>query len=96
MDEFEMSIKKRLKNEIAEVRAEKAKVQVGKNGVTPAMITEIDSQLKLTSLVKIKFLQNFITENFDATINEITTKTKSLLIDKRGKTIIIYRSKPKS
>ena len=87
------NLHKKLKKEIAQVRDEKAKVNIGKNGISPTIITEINNQFKHNVLLKIKFLKNFLTDDFESDINELCKKTKSQLVEKRGKTIIIYKSK---
>jgi len=85
------NLKKKLKNRLATTWAEPAKVHVGKNGLSETLFKEISNQLELKDLVKIKFLQNFQTENFDADIKKICKKTSSTLVGKRGKVIIVYK-----
>ena len=85
------SLKNKLKHRLKEVYAEKPKINIGKSGVSDAILTEIDRQLDLNHVIKIKFLPNFLTDDFQADIDKITKKTKSSLVDKRGKTIILYR-----
>lgn len=89
------SLKKRLKNRLQEIRETKAKINIGKNGITPAIITEIDRQLENQEIIKIKFQKNFFTEDFALEIEKITSRTKALLVERRGKTIIIYRKSSK-
>lgn len=85
------NLKKKLKNRLATAWAEKAKVHAGKNGLTDKLFKEISNQLEQNDLVKIKFLQNFPTEDFDADIKRICKKTSSTLVGKRGKVIVIYK-----
>lgn len=87
-----IKIKKRMKEQLAQIQAENAKVQIGKNGITENVLEEIKNHLKLNQLVKIKFLQNFLTEDLDADISRICKETKATLIEKRGKTAILYKS----
>ena len=87
------SLKNKLKYRLKEIYAENAKLNIGKSGITDAIVKEIDRQLNLHQVIKIKFLTNFLTEDFQADIDKITKKTQSSLVDKRGKTIIIYRQK---
>lgn len=91
-----LSLKRKLKNKIAIVRAEKAAANIGKNGMTPSVIKHIDQQLDQNELIKIKFLSNYFSDNLDLDIKVLTDKTRSNLIEKRGKTIILYRSIPKN
>ncbi|NHJ40660.1 MAG: YhbY family RNA-binding protein [Asgard group archaeon] len=84
-------IKRKLKNRIPIVLNEKAKVHIGKNGLTPAIYTEISNQLANHELIKVRFLNNYLTENLQNDINSITIKTNSQVVDKRGKTILLYK-----
>lgn len=85
------NLKKKLKNRLANIWVEHAKVHVGKNGLSDTLFKEISSQLVQSDLVKIKFLQNFSTEDFDADIKKICKKTSATLVGKRGKVIVIYK-----
>ena len=87
------SLKNKLKHRLKEVYAEKPKLIIGKNGITEAILKEIDRQFNINHVIKIKFLTNFLTDDFQADIDKITKKTKSSLVDKRGKTIILYRQR---
>ena len=87
------NLRKQLKKQLPDVRNNKAKVNVGKNGLTPALIKEISIQLGIHLIIKVRFLQNFLADDFDAEITKITKKTKSQFVEKRGKTVILYRSR---
>ncbi len=87
------SLKSKLKESLKEVRNENAKVQIGKNGLTQAVFKAITDQLAMHHLIKVKFLTNFITEDLEVDIQKITKETKSQLVEKRGKTIILYKPK---
>ena len=87
-----IGLKKKLKGRLAKVREAQAKVHIGKNGITPAIISEIDAQLERTEILKVKFLRNFITEDFDQAITKVAKETKAALVEKKGRTIILYRS----
>ncbi|MGC9780489.1 MAG: YhbY family RNA-binding protein [Candidatus Heimdallarchaeota archaeon] len=88
-----MISKKKLKERVIEELDKKAKVRIGKNGITSSIISEIDKQLALNELIKIRFLNNFLTENLDNDIAKLAKETKSQLLDKRGKTMLLYRKK---
>mgnify|MGYP000048468428 CR=1 FL=1 len=88
-------LKKKLETQLSSVRDERAALNVGKQGLTEAVIAAIDQELKRKELIKVKFLQNFFTEDFDADISRLTKAVKASLVEKRGKTIILYRSLPK-
>jgi len=87
------SLKNKLKHRLKEAYAEKPKLIIGKSGITEAILKEIDRQFNINHVIKIKFLTNFLTDDFQADIDKITKKTKSSLVDKRGKTIILYRQR---
>ncbi|NHK31540.1 MAG: YhbY family RNA-binding protein [Asgard group archaeon] len=86
-------LKKKLKNRIATVLNEKAKVQIGKKGLTPAIYTEICNQLAIHELIKVRFLNNYLTEDINQDITLISKKTNSQIVDKRGKTVLLYKPK---
>ncbi len=88
-----MISKKKLKERVIEELDKKAKVRIGKNGITSSIISEIDKQLALNELIKIRFLNNFLTENLDNDIAKLAKETKSQLLDKSGKTMLLYRKK---
>ncbi|MHA1126294.1 MAG: YhbY family RNA-binding protein [Candidatus Heimdallarchaeota archaeon] len=87
------NLKNKLKHRLKEVYAEKPNLIIGKSGISEAILKEIERQLGINHVIKIKFLSNFLTEDFQADIDKIIKKTKSSLVDKRGKTIIIYRQR---
>lgn len=87
------NLKKKLKESLNEIRAEPAKVQIGKNGLTPAVFKAITDQLAMHQILKVKFLTNFATEDLDGDIIKVTKETKAQLVEKRGKTIILFKSK---
>ena len=67
-------LKKKLKNRIATALNEKAKVHIGKNGLTPDIYTEINNQLAIHELIKVRFLNNYLTEDINQDINLISEK----------------------
>ncbi|RLI70260.1 ribosome assembly RNA-binding protein YhbY [Candidatus Heimdallarchaeota archaeon] len=85
------NLKRALKEQLLPIWNQPAKVNVGKHGLTEAIFTAIDHQLASHTLIKVKFLQNFESENLQVDIQTITKKTQSQLVEKRGKTIILYR-----
>ena len=85
--------KKKLKERMKEELGKKAIVRIGKSGLTASVTSEIDKQLEIHELIKIRFLNNYHTENLDNDIAKLTKNTSSQLLDKRGKTILLYRKK---
>ena len=72
----------------------KPKIWIGKTGITANVIEQLDRQLKADKLVKVK-VQKSIAGNED--ISEISktviSATGAYLIDVRGRTFTLYRSK---
>ncbi len=66
-------------------------IQIGKNGVTPATKTNINTALKDHPLIKIKF-NDHKTQKKQLT-QEIIQSTDAELVDIIGNTAIIYRRK---
>jgi RNA-binding protein len=67
-------------------------IQIGKNGVTPGTISNIDKALKDHELIKIKYLEHK-SEKKTLTI-QIIEETGSDLINQIGNTITLYRESP--
>ena len=66
-------------------------VQVGKNGMTNAVLDEIRVQLKKRKVVKIKFLQNTERENMKEKAKSISNAVHAEIIDIRGFTVTIKK-----
>ncbi|EUJ35446.1 ribosome assembly RNA-binding protein YhbY [Brochothrix campestris] len=65
--------------------------QIGKGGVNSNMTRQIKEALEVRELIKISVLQN--SDEVPAEVAQILTrKTKSLLVQVIGKTIILYRT----
>jgi RNA-binding protein YhbY len=85
-------IKKRIRHEFS--TEEPAAIRIGKNGITPDIVKEINRELNRSKTVKIKILKTALQEK---TTNEIASniaeQTKSILIEARGHTFILHREK---
>lgn len=68
-------------------------INIGKAGVNDNVIEEIKRQLEAHEIVKLKFAKN-IARDKDTYIDEITSKTRSKLVDVRGHVAVIYKKKP--
>ncbi len=64
-------------------------IRIGKNGVTPATIANIDKALNDHELIKIKYLEHKDQKN--TLTRQITEETRSELINRIGNTIVLYR-----
>lgn len=67
-------------------------LNIGKNGLSPALIKEIKKHLKTNRLIKIKLLKSSKEDNnSQVLIQEIAENTKSEIIDIRGNTLVLYK-----
>lgn len=84
-------MRRRLKRKFS---AEKPTVQVGKEGATSQIISEVSRQLEQHETVKAKILQTALK---DVEAREIAAKianqTDSTLIEVRGHTLILYKKR---
>ena len=69
-------------------------IQTGEKGISQNLITEINNNLLAHELIKIKINSN--KEEFLALSKEVLKQTKSLEIEKKGKTFCIYKQNPKN
>lgn len=81
---------------ILELRGQAARMEatthVGKNGVTPSLIEEINRQLKDNKLVKIKLLKSAVElKPREEMARELAEKTKAELIEVKGNTIVLFK-----
>lgn len=86
-------MKRRIKRELG---AEKPTVWVGKGGATPQIMDEIERQLDKRKMVKAKLLKTAL-QNEEArdVASRIASQTESSLIEVRGHTFILYKSRKK-
>lgn len=76
----------------ARAKAEKPIVQIGKNGITDGMVSEIDLLLKRKKLVKVRLLKSFHEENDrKEAAKELAERTNSEIIDQTGFVVALYR-----
>lgn len=67
-------------------------LNIGKNGVTETLIEELNKQMKINRLVKVRILKS-AEEGKDVKViaEEIANATRSTLIEVRGRTVVLYR-----
>jgi RNA-binding protein len=71
-------------------------VWIGKEGLTPKSLNEIEKQLKKNKMLKIKILKSALNQETKKTIAEkAAEQTGALLVDLRGHIFILYRKKEK-
>jgi len=69
--------------------------QVGKNGITEALIQQLDNALEARELIKITVLET-APENVKDLGNEISEKTNSIFVQAIGNKITLFRQKKKN
>jgi RNA-binding protein len=67
-------------------------INIGKNGITDAVVEEIRKHLKANRLIKIKMLKSSREEKDTTTIaEELAQVTASQIIEIRGNNVVLYR-----
>ncbi|MGM5480360.1 MAG: YhbY family RNA-binding protein [Nanobdellota archaeon] len=67
---------------------------IGKQGITTALIVQLQRHLKANSFSKLKVLQSYLDEtekDIKDVAWELSKQTKSTVVDVRGKTISLYK-----
>ncbi len=72
----------------------KPRLLVGKAGVTPGVIEELDRVLESEELVKVRFLRRPPAGETDRMIAQLAKETRSELVETRGNTITLFRPHP--
>ncbi len=68
----------------------RATIQVGKEGLTPAVIDEVVRQLKKNKLVKVKLLPSFEEDRRDSG-DALARLSSSVLVEVRGRTVVLAK-----
>ncbi|HHU32737.1 MAG: ribosome assembly RNA-binding protein YhbY [Zhaonellaceae bacterium] len=79
---------KALANEIDPV------VQIGKGGISSAVLSQVDEALEARELIKVRVLQNSLEEPKEAAV-EIAKEVSAELVQVIGRNILLYRSSKK-
>jgi len=81
-----------------ELKEEKPTIWVGKDGLTPQVLAEVEKQLQKTKMVKIRILPSALSG--DNTAKTIASKTaeqlNAALVEVRGHVFILYRRRRKT
>jgi putative YhbY family RNA-binding protein len=79
-----------------ELKEEGPTIWVGKEGLTPAVLVQVESQLQRTKMVKIKILKSALVSETAKTIATRTAEqANASLVEVRGHVFIIYRRRKK-
>ena len=86
-------MKRHVKHELKE---ERPTIWVGKEGLSPAVSTQVETQLQRTKMVKIRILKSALaTETAKAIATRTAEQVDAALVEVRGHVFIIYRRKQK-
>jgi RNA-binding protein len=93
MSKISTKMKRHVRHELKE---EGPTIWVGKEGLTPQLLVQVENQLQRTKMVKIRILKSALATS---TAKEIATKTASQvdasLVEVRGHVFIIFRKRKK-
>jgi putative YhbY family RNA-binding protein len=86
-------IKRRVKRELA---TERPTIWIGKEGKTTEMIGEIDRQLEIREMVKVRILNTALKEEKAENLAlQVAEQTSSVLVEVRGHIFMLYRRRKK-
>lgn len=93
MSKLTAGMKRRIKRELS---TEKPTIWIGKGGVSPEIVSEIDKQLNKNEMVKVKILKSVMTTSTARQVaSKIADMTEASLVEVRGHTFILYKRKRK-
>ncbi|MDG6221847.1 MAG: YhbY family RNA-binding protein [Candidatus Bathyarchaeota archaeon] len=79
--------------------AEKPTVRIGKEGATAEIVGEVEKQLKVREIIKVKILKTALHEQEALEAKNIAStvaqQAEAELVDVRGHTFMLYKSKKK-
>ena len=77
-----------------ELKYEGPTLWVGKDGLTPQILVEVEKQLNRQRMIKIRILKTALQEeSAQAIANRVAQQTKSALVEVRGHVFILYRKR---
>jgi RNA-binding protein len=76
----------------AQAQRLKAKLKIGKEGLSPQFLTALDGVLKHHELVKVKFDE--FKEQKKELAPQLAEKSRSHLVTRVGNVVVLYRPKP--
>jgi RNA-binding protein len=86
-------MKRRIKRKLS---GEKPTIWIGKSGISPDLINEIEKQLDKKEMVKIKILRSALKENeMRQLASRIAEQTEASLVEVRGHTLMLYKHRKK-
>jgi len=76
----------------AQAQQLKARLKIGKNGITPQFLAALDDALRQHELIKVKF-DDFKDQKKELS-PQLAEKSGSHLVSRVGNVVVLYRSKP--
>jgi RNA-binding protein YhbY len=79
-----------------ELKEEGPTIWVGKDGLTPQLMVQVESQIQRTKMVKIRILKSALsTESAKVIATRTAEQVGAALVEVRGHVFIIYRRRKK-
>lgn len=93
MSKITTKMKRHVRHELKE---EGPTIWIGKEGLTPAVMVQVENQLQRNKMVKIRILKTALEETTAKAIAEQTAQeTDSALVEVRGHVFILFRKRRK-
>lgn len=93
MSKITSKMKRHVRHELKE---EGPTIWVGKEGLTPAVMKQVEDQLQRTKMVKIRILKSaLVTETAKTIATRTADQVGAAMVEVRGHVFIIYRRKKK-
>jgi RNA-binding protein len=91
MNKITTKMKRHVKHEL---KYEGPTLWVGKDGLTPQVLIEVEKQLNRQRMIKIRILRTaLIEETAQVIATRVAQQTKSALVEVRGHVFILYRKR---
>ena len=93
MSKITSKMKRHVRHELKE---EGPTIWVGKEGLTPQLIVQVENQLQKTKMVKIRILKSaLLSDTAKAIATHVAGQVGAALVEVRGHVFIIYRKRKK-
>ena len=88
MSKLPSRTRRRVKRQLSN---ERPTVWIGKNGISPELLQEVEKQLKKREMVKIKVLTSALEKKTEEIALEMTQQTLASLVEVRGHTFMLHK-----
>jgi len=78
-------------SDISRIIHGRVNVQIGKNGISEGVITQIKEQFKKNRYLKIRFLELYMFDSMRDASQMLANQVNGKVIDIRGKTVVLER-----